>query len=255
MFWGLLVMVPPALWELLVSDITPTPRQVFLYSISGFLQFFLARVLYFRAVELGGASLASTASSASEPILTAFLAGLIIREKLTAPIIAGALIAAVSMILLHGEGKYSLHSGKALILGMLAGAIAALTAIILRYVSLTSVRAFPLLGVFIGQAVAVVSLHLYRMSKGFDIALPKFPSSLLDPVLWGGSFLSMAHIMRFIALDFGGATQVTVVILSYPVLILLIGFIVRSSQETITIRKSIAVFGVVIANMLVVMGG
>ncbi|NJD99060.1 DMT family transporter [Thermococcus sp. LS1] len=252
MFWGLIVLVPFSVHELSSKHYAITRDQTLLYLIVGLLQFFLSRIAYFKAVELGGASVASTASSASEPILTAFLALLLIHEIISPKLALGAVIAALSMLLLHVESTKSfVGSTTAVLLGMGAGSIAALTAVMLRYLSLAEEMTFPITGVLIGQGAALAAMLFlrgfpWRTFSGF---------SLWRAVVFAGFSLSLAHVMRFAALGIGGATEVTVVVLSYPAIIVLLGAIIKSASENITPYKVAAVIGVVIANALVVSAG
>ncbi|ANF22968.1 DMT family transporter [Thermococcus piezophilus] len=251
MFWGLIVLVPFSVQELSSKHYAITRDQVLLYLIVGLLQFFLSRIAYFKAVELGGASVASTVSSASEPILTALLAALLIREVIGLKLALGAVLATFSMFLLH-VGSAGSFSGptKAMLLGMGAGSMAALTAVMLRYLSLTSVMAFPTTGVLIGQGIALVALLLFMGIRG---RFPRFFPR--RAILFAGVSLSLAHVMRFGALALGSATEVTVVVLSYPALIVILGAFVKSAGENITPYKVAAVIGVVIANALMVSAG
>ncbi len=249
MFWGIVVLFPFSGAELRASSFKFSAETILPYLIVGLLHFFLARVVYFKAVQLGGASVASASSAASEPILTAILSVLLIRKEMTLYVSVGAIIAAASVAMLQLDDGNKQKLSYSILLGMMSGAFAGFAAVVLRLISISNMALPPVTGVLFAYVVSFIPIvAIVRPSK--------LKSAIWNRMLFvSGIFLVMAHILRFAALKYGGATEVTVLVLSYPLFILVIAGLVKQANEPLTMRKALAALGVVLANVLVVWGG
>lgn len=249
MFWGIITLLPFSFVELQSSSISITAEEIFFYFMVGLFQFFLARVVYFKAVQLGGASVASASSAASEPILTAILAVSLIREDITLYVVAGAVIAAISVAILYLDKESSKLISYPVLLGMMSGTLASLATVILRFTFISQMNLPPVIGVLFAYLISFVLILAV-------VGVKELMNILRKRILFvSGFLLAMAHVLRFDALKYGSATEVTVLVLSYPIFVTLIASVVNKTKESITYYRVLAALGVVVANILVVLGG
>jgi drug/metabolite transporter (DMT)-like permease len=244
MVWGVLVLVPFSAYELSVVGFSSSAMPK--YIMAGALQFFLSRAVYFKAVEMDGASTAAAASTSSEPVLTAILAVLVLGDAVGLRTAMAIAIITLSLLLLAGKSS-SQASKKAVILGLLAGTLSSLTSILIRYTSLVD-DPIPVTGVVLSQITALSMLLLFKGGQVL-VDFKIVPSAVVTGVV-----LSLAQVGRFAALSSGPATEVTLLILMYPVFIVILSILLGDIDEVESASKVIAILGILLANLLSLCG-
>ncbi|MFQ5826756.1 MAG: DMT family transporter [Dehalococcoidia bacterium] len=218
-----------------------TWQEYIFLAIAGIFHFIVGRSFYYLGIQIVGANMANILVS-GHPFYSVVSGLIIFHEPLTRELAVGASLVIAGILLIvwgpmaSGQSR-SLPSGvllKGILSALAAGLIYGLTPIPIKWG--LGAGGSPEAGTFISYvAAAAVSLGMLSSKSKRD----SFMGMGRGALLWfsfGGFFVGMAQLFRYIALTLIPMSRVGPLIAISPLLVILFSFIVNRNLETFRIR-------------------
>ncbi len=225
-----------------------------LLATAGVTAFVLGRALEYTAVRLIGNNIAAPLARVS--IVVAVVSGiLVLGESLTMMGIWGVvlILAGVILVSISGEdGKVRLTRGN-LIRGIAAGLGAGIcwgASTVLIRAGIQDVDS-PFVAAFISYMAALAVIASSLLHKGRRLQLNQVGRSSLIALLLNGVFVSVAQLLRYLALDITPASIVQPIMSTSLLFLLLFSFALNRNVEVFTWKVVLGVVAVVAGAVLI----
>lgn len=204
---------------------------VALFALSGLFALGVGRLLYFIAVGRIGLAV-SSAVIGCNPLISAVLAIVLLREGFEFAVFAGALLVVVGIFLLSGATRDA-AGGGALVVPFLS-ALSYSLANVIRKAAL-NYQPDPTLGAQIGALSGSLCLLAYLIATG-RLGEIRVDRSGLGYYSAAGAFQAVGWFALMVAMEMGTVAVVTTIVFSYPLFSLLLSWMFLRGQEDVTLR-------------------
>jgi len=221
-----------ALLTLLVTGVPEIDwAAVVVFALSGALALGLGRLLYFIAVERIGVSV-SSAIIGVNPLMSTFLAVLLLGENVFVTTFAGAALVVAGVYVLSGTERGSLKGGSTAVAFMAAFSYALSN--VVRKIGL-NMQADAVLAAQVAAVAGTLSFLLYLVVAG-KMGEVKVERRSLAFFSGAGFVQSVGWLALMVATEMGRVSVVTTIVFSYPLFILLLSWLFLREEEELTWR-------------------
>ena len=204
---------------------------VALFALSGVFALGVGRLLYFVAVGRIGLAV-SSAIIGCNPLISALLAIIFLRERFVFSVFMGALLVVVGIFLLSGVTRQT-FGGGVLVVPFLS-ALSYSIANVIRKAAL-NFQPEPTLGAQIGAMAGSLCLLAYLMASG-RLGEIRADRRGLGYFSAAGVTQALGWFALMVAMEMGTVAVVTTIVFSYPLFSLLLSWMFLRGQEEINLR-------------------
>jgi len=233
-------------------------QELVFLAAAGIIHFVGGRLLNFTAYRLIGANKAS-ALIMTLPFYTLIFGITFLDEPVTIPLVFGVICIATGAVLASmerksvGAEKQTVVSGTEFkgILAALGGALCWGTSPILVR-AVVSETGSSSVAAFVSYATASVILACFLFRRQFRQQLVQVDSfAALMPLIGASMFMSIAQLLRYVALSYSQASMVTPLISTSSIFVLILSFFINRNIELFTVKVILGILATVMGTFLI----
>ena len=225
------------------------PTFIYIFLFAGFLHFILGRYLYYKSIQLSGATVATPIVTLTQ-VFAVMFAIIFLRENVSLLKGVGILLALSGVSYLAYINLKNVTMFKGVIIGILSTIVFATSTNLVRYGLTTS--QYPHLGLlisYLASSPTLLSFYLHRER------LSNLETSLKRYLAYSGLTVNLGQLFRYLALSFIGVTVLSPIYGLMPIEVLVLSYLVNRKYENLTPPIIISNFLVTLGVIIVIYSG
>ncbi len=229
--------------------LSPDPGFLAVFTAAGLLHFILGRYLYYKAIQLTGATSATPVVTLTQ-ISAILIAVFILGETVNLVKGLGIIISTAGVLLLAYTHLENVGYLRGIVIGLLSTVVFAVSTNLVRY-GLTNYP-YPYAGLFISYLASLptlISFHVHRDR------MERASREVITYYIVSGITVNLGQLFRYLALLFIGVTVLSPIFSTMPLQVLLLSYLINRRYEEITGPVIMANATITLGVTLVVLSG
>jgi len=221
--------------------LNPDPLFIAIFSSAGVLHFILGRYMYYKAIQLSGATSATPIVTLTQVSAIA-IAILILGEDVGLLKGLGILVSTLGVILLAYTHLENVTYLKGVVIGLSSTLIFAISTNLVRYGVVN--YPYPYAGLFISYLSSLPTLASFYIHKE---RIREMDRATLKYLVYSGLTVNLGQLFRYLSLVFIGVTVLSPIFSTMPIQVLILSHLFNRKYEEIT-------SSVILSNIIITLG-
>ncbi len=229
--------------------LNPDPMFIAVFASAGMLHFILGRYMYYKAIQLSGATSATPIVTLTQ-ISAIAIAIIVLGEEVNLVKGLGILVSTAGVLILAYTHLENVRYLKGVVIGLLSTVVFAVSTNLVRY-GVTHYP-YPYAGLFISYLSSLPTLASFYIHRDRRTEITR---ETLKYLIYSGFTVNLGQLFRYLALVFIGVTILSPIFSTMPIQVLILSHLFNRKYEEITGPVILSNIVITVGVTLVVLSG